>query len=178
MLEQATLGGGCFWCVEAALKQLAGVIEAVSGYAGGSQENPDYHAVCTGSTGHVEVVQFSFDAQRLDYRTLLLAFFTAHDPTTPDRQGNDIGTQYRSVIFTHSTEQDRIARELILDLDAQAIWPNRIVTQILPVPRFWPAESYHQDYFRNNSMQSYCAYVVSPKVSKIRKAFKDRLNET
>jgi peptide-methionine (S)-S-oxide reductase len=175
MLEHATLGGGCFWCVEAALKQLVGVVEAISGYAGGHQENPDYHAVCAGSSGHVEVVQFSFDAQLIDYRTLLLAFFTAHDPTTPDRQGNDIGTQYRSVIFTHNTAQDRIARELIQDLDAQAIWPNKIVTQIQPVPRFWPAESYHQDYFHNNPMQSYCAYVVSPKVSKIRETFKDRL---
>lgn len=175
MLEQATLGGGCFWCIEAALKQLAGVVEAVSGYTGGSTDNPDYASVCNGNTGHIEVVQFTFDPALIDYRTLLLAFFTAHDPTTLDRQGNDVGTQYRSAIFTHTPEQDRIARQVVRELEAEKAWPAPIVTQILPVPHFWPAEAYHQDYLLNNPRQSYCVYVVSPKVAKIRASFKDRL---
>src|SRR4051794_11823582 len=131
MLELATLGGGCFWCVEAALLQLDGVEAAVSGYCGGHLANPDYRSVCEGNTGHVEVVQFTFDPARIDYRTLLTAFFTAHDPTTPDRQGNDIGTQYRSAIFTHSSDQERTAIELIRELDAAKTWPAPIVTEVL-----------------------------------------------
>lgn len=173
--EFATLGGGCFWCVEAALMQLVGVESAVSGYAGGEIDHPDYETVCGGGSGHVEVVQFRFDPRRIDYRTLLLAFFTAHDPTTRDRQGNDVGTQYRSVIFTHSAEQDRIARELIRELDAKKIWSGPIVTEVAPAPRFWPAEQYHQDYFANNPRQPYCAVVVAPKVAKLREKFRDRL---
>lgn len=173
--EFATLGGGCFWCVEAALVQLEGVISAVSGYAGGRIENPDYDIICQGNSGHAEVVRFEFDPSCIDYRTLLLAFFTAHDPTTPNRQGNDIGEQYRSVIFTHTPEQDRLARQLIDELDQQHIWPAPIVTEVLSVPRFWPAEQYHQEYFANNPHQPYCAAVVAPKVAKLRKSFSARL---
>ena len=175
MIEPATLGGGCFWCVEAALKQLEGVDSAVSGYCGGHLDNPDYHAVCAGDSGHVEVVRFEFDPARIDYRTLLLAFFAAHDPTTRDRQGNDVGPQYRSAIFTHGSGQEKIARELISQLDADRVWAGPIVTDVLPASRFWPAETYHQDYFANNPNQSYCSYVVAPKVAKLRDQFRDRL---
>ncbi len=177
MLESATLGGGCFWCVEAALKQLDGVTTAESGYCGGPVKNPDYEAVCGGATGHVEVVRFSFDPAKIDYRTLLLAFFSAHDPTTRDRQGNDVGSQYRSVIFTHSVEQERIARDVIRELDAEHVWPNPIVTEVLAAPIFWPAEDYHQDYFFNNPRQPYCAAIVAPKVAKLRQSFSDRIKK-
>jgi peptide-methionine (S)-S-oxide reductase len=177
MFELATLGGGCFWCVEAALKQLEGVDRAESGYCGGHVNNPDYAAVCGGATGHVEVVRFSFDPAKIDYRTLLQAFFTAHDPTTRDRQGNDVGSQYRSAIFTHSAEQERIAQELIRELDADHTWPDPIVTEVRAAPQFWPAEGYHQDYFFNNPNQSYCAYVVAPKVAKLRNSFRDRIKK-
>lgn len=176
--EIATLGGGCFWCVEAALKQLEGVHSAISGYAGGQLDDPSYEAVCRGDSGHAEVVRFEFDPTQIDYRTLLLAFFTAHDPTTSNRQGNDVGEQYRSVIFTHSAAQENCARELIDALNAQRIWPNPIVTQVLPAPRFWPAEAYHQDYFENNPHQPYCAVVVAPKIAKLRKRFSDRIKKT
>ncbi|HEY6898030.1 MAG TPA: peptide-methionine (S)-S-oxide reductase MsrA [Rhodocyclaceae bacterium] len=175
MNEIATLGGGCFWCIEAAVKQLDGVVSAVSGYCGGHLDNPDYRAVCEGDTGHVEVVRFEFDPARIDYRTLLLAFFTAHDPTTPNRQGHDIGSQYRSAIFTHSEAQARTARELIAELGKDNQWDAPIVTEVLPAPTFWPAEGYHQDYFENNPYQAYCAAVVAPKVAKLRAAFKDKL---
>ena len=175
--EAATLGGGCFWCIEAALKQLEGVSEAVSGYCGGHLDNPSYEDICRGDSGHVEVVRFVFDPVKIDYRTLLLAFFTAHDPTTPNRQGNDVGEQYRSAIFVHSDEQARIALELVAELDAQRIWPAPIVTQIMPAPRFWPAEKYHQDYFAHNPHQPYCAVVVAPKVTKLRKSFSDRMKK-
>jgi peptide-methionine (S)-S-oxide reductase len=175
--EFATLGGGCFWCVEAALKQLEGVNEAVSGYSGGHLDNPGYDDICRGDSGHVEVVRFAFEPARIDYRTLLTAFFTAHDPTTPNRQGNDIGEQYKSVIFTHSGEQAMIARDLIAELDAQHIWPAPIVTEVAPAPKFWPAEAYHQDYFANNPRQPYCAAVVAPKVIKLRKSFSERIRK-
>ncbi len=173
--EIATLGGGCFWCVEAALKQLQGVISAESGYSGGHVDNPDYERICGGSSGHTEVVRFVFDPSLIDYRTLLLAFFTAHDPTTLNRQGNDVGEQYRSVIFTHSEQQEKVARALVLDLAGQHIWPAAIVTQILPAPQFWPAEPYHQDYFANNPRKPYCAAVVAPKIAKLRQSFSDRI---
>ncbi len=175
--EIATLGGGCFWCVEAALKQLDGIKSAVSGYVGGHLDHPCYEAICRGDSGHAEVVRFGFDPAQIDFRTLLLAFFTAHDPTTLNRQGNDVGDQYRSVIFTHSAQQEKIARELIAELDAQHIWPDPIVTQILPAQQFWPAEAYHQDYFTNNPHQPYCAVVVAPKVAKLRKSFCDRIRK-
>jgi peptide-methionine (S)-S-oxide reductase len=173
--ELATLGGGCFWCLEAALRQLKGVESVVSGYAGGHDANPDYQQVCAGHTGHVEVVQIAFDAAIIDFRTLLQAFFAIHDPTTRDRQGNDVGSQYRSVIFTHSDEQDRVAKDLIAELAAEQVWPAAIVTEVLPAPRFWPAEQYHQDYLANNPRQPYCMAVVAPKAAKLRQVFQNRL---
>ena len=173
--EIATLGGGCFWCIEAALGLLEGVTRVISGYAGGAIEQPTYRQICTGTTDHAEVVQVEFDPAVIDYRTLLTAFFTIHDPTTVDRQGNDIGTQYRSVIFTHSAEQDRIARARIAALDAEKIWSDPIVTAVLPAPTFWPAEDYHQDYFAQNPAQPYCRAVVAPKVAKLRQQFAARL---
>ena len=171
----ATLGGGCFWCLEAAFGQLAGVDSVISGYAGGHTENPDYASVCDGITGHAEVVQVRFDPAVIDYRTLLEAFFAIHDPTTPNRQGNDVGTQYRSVIFTHTAEQQAIATDLIAELTAQRIWPDPIVTAVLPAPTFWPAEEYHQDYFAKNPRQPYCQFVVAPKAAKLRQLFAQRL---
>lgn len=174
-METAILGGGCFWCLEAALRQLKGVESVISGYAGGHVGNPDYRAVCAGTTGHAEVVQVTFDPAVIDYRTLLLAFFAIHDPTTKDRQGNDIGSQYRSVIFTVTPEQDRIAKAMIGELTAERVWPNPIVTEVLPAPRFWPAEDYHQDYLANNPRQPYCMAIVAPKAAKLRQVFKDRL---
>ena len=169
--ELATFGGGCFWCVEAALLQLEGVKSAVSGYAGGNLDNPSYEDICAGRSGHAEVVRFEFNPAQIDYRTLLTAFFTAHDPTTRNRQGNDVGPQYRSVIFTHSEQQATTAHDLIAELNGQHIWPAPIVTEVLPAPTFWPAETYHQNYFANNPRQPYCAAVVAPKVAKLRKSF-------
>ena len=171
----ATLGGGCFWCLEAAFVQLRGVESVVSGYAGGSTQNPDYQSVCSGRTGHAEVVEVRFDPRVIDYRTLLTAFFAIHDPTTPDRQGHDIGTQYRSVIFTLDAEQERVARELIAELDAAGLWPAPIVTLVAPAPTFWRAEDYHQNYYANNPQQGYCQAVVAPKAAKLRKVFAGRL---
>lgn len=174
-METATLGGGCFWCLEAALRQLEGVHSVVSGYAGGQTQAPDYRSVCEGNTGHAEVVEIRFDPAAIDYHTLLEAFFAIHDPTTRDRQGNDVGTQYRSVIFTHGAEQDRIARGLIAELEAARVWPAPIVTEVLPAPTFWPAEDYHQDYLAHNPHQPYCMAVVAPKAAKLRQKFAARL---
>lgn len=173
-LELATLGGGCFWCLEAVFLRLRGVHAAVSGYSGGSQNNPSYTAVCSGSTGHAEVVQVQFDPLQLAYRDLLEVFFAIHDPTTRNRQGHDIGTQYRSVIFTHSAEQAGLARETIARLDAAHVYADAIVTEVLPLAAFYPAEDYHQDYFANNPQQPYCQAVVAPKVAKFLKTFGER----
>jgi peptide-methionine (S)-S-oxide reductase len=173
--EIATLGGGCFWCLEAAFVQLAGVESVVSGYAGGQMRNPDYRSVCSGDTGHAEVVEVRFDPAMIDYRSLLQAFFAIHDPTTPDRQGNDVGSQYRSVIFTHDAEQEKTARALIAELAAAKIWPDPIVTAVSPAPTFWPAEEHHQNYFARNPQQGYCVAVVAPKAAKLRKVFAGRL---
>lgn len=173
--EVATLGGGCFWCLEAALRLLDGVHSVTSGYCGGRIEHPTYQQICTGSTDHAEVVRVEFDPAVIDYRTLLTAFFGIHDPTTPDRQGNDIGTQYRSVIFTHTPEQESVARALLAEFAAEGIWPDPIVTAVLPAPTFWPAEDYHQNYFAQHPAQAYCQAVVAPKVAKLRKAFAARL---
>jgi peptide-methionine (S)-S-oxide reductase len=167
----ATLGGGCFWCVEGPLAQLNGVVSAVSGYAGGQSTAPTYEDICTGTTGHAEVVQVTFDPSVLDYRTLLITFFAIHDPTTLNRQGNDRGTQYRSVIYTHDDEQEDIARKLIADLEQSQVWDAPIVTEVLPVPPFYPAENYHQEYFAKNPFQPYCMAVVAPKMQKIREQF-------
>lgn len=174
----ATLGGGCFWCLEAALGQLDGVIAVVSGYCGGHVARPSYEQICNGDTGHAEVVRIDFDPGRIDYRTLLDAFFVIHDPTTRDRQGHDVGPQYRSVIFTHGPEQERIAREAIAELTAAKVWRDSIVTEILPAPVFWPAEDYHQDYLANHPFQSYCVAVVAPKAAKLRQKFAARLKQS
>ena len=175
MTELATLAGGCFWCLEAAFEQLKGVSAVTSGYAGGAVPEPTYEAVCSGTTGHAEVVQVTFDPAEIGYRDLLDVYFTIHDPTTLNRQGNDVGTQYRSAIFTHSPEQAVVAREVIADLTARGAWDDPIVTDVVPLDRFWPAESYHHDYFRRNPNQPYCMFVVAPKVAKLRKEHMNRL---
>lgn len=174
-VELATLGGGCFWCLEAALDQLRGVDKVVSGYSGGSVPNPGYRDVCGGRTGHAEVVQVTFDPAILSYRDLLDAFFAIHDPTTLNRQGADVGTQYRSVIFYHAPEQQDTAQRRIAELNAEKVWDAPIVTQVVPLQTFYPAEDYHQEYFLNNPSQPYCQAVVAPKVVKLRKKFADRL---
>jgi peptide-methionine (S)-S-oxide reductase len=176
-MEIATLGGGCFWCLEAALRQLAGVESVLSGYSGGRLPRPSYAQVCSGSSDHAEVVRVTFDPTVIDYRTLLEAYFAIHDPTTRDRQGNDVGSQYRSVIFTHSAAQQEIAKTLIAELDADQVWPNPIVTEVLPAAEFWPAEDYHQDYLANNPRQPYCLAVVAPKAAKLREKFRSRLRD-
>jgi peptide-methionine (S)-S-oxide reductase len=165
-LEQATVGGGCFWCVEAALDRLEGVHDTTSGYAGGHVEDPSYRAVCTGETGHAEVVQVTYDPSVLDYRTLLEVFFTIHDPTQEDRQGADVGPQYRSIVLAHDEEQEQVAREVVDDLEGD-VWTG-IVTEVEPLERFWEAEEKHQDYYEKNPDQGYCRAVIEPKLSKLR----------
>jgi len=174
-LEIATLGGGCFWCLEAVYQQTRGVEAAISGYMGGPKPNPTYKEVCSGNTGHVEVVQVSFDPREITWREILEIFFAIHDPTTLNRQGNDAGTQYRSVIFFHSAEQEAAAREFIRELTAEEVFPDPIVTAVEPASAFFAAEDYHQRYFENNPDQPYCAYVVAPKVQKFRKKFAARM---
>jgi peptide-methionine (S)-S-oxide reductase len=176
-LQQATLGGGCFWCLEAVYVELRGVTKVVSGYTGGHVPNPSYERVCSGSTGHAEVVQVTFDPAVAGYRELLEIFFTIHDPTTINRQGADVGTQYRSAIFYHDEEQKRVAEEVIKEIKEAKIWPKPIVTQVVPLDVFYPAEEYHQDYFANNPMQPYCQVVVAPKVSKFRKRYFEKLRK-
>jgi peptide-methionine (S)-S-oxide reductase len=176
-LQTATLAGGCFWCLEAVYDELKGVHSVESGYAGGNVENPSYREVCTGTTGHAEVVQIQFDPNLISYRDLLNVFFTIHDPTTLNRQGADIGTQYRSAIFTHDEEQKKIAEELIKDLNAKKIWDNPIVTEVTKFDKFYKAEDYHQEYFAHNPYQPYCQVVVAPKVAKFRKHFIEMLKK-
>lgn len=171
----ATLGGGCFWCVEAVFSEAKGVEKAESGYSGGESSNPTYRQVCTGSTGHAEVVQITFDPQVIAYRDILRIFFTVHDPTTLNRQGADLGTQYRSVIFYHNQEQKTVAEQVIKEINDAKIWDGPIVTQVVPFQVFYKAEDYHQEYFKYNSEQPYCQMVVAPKVLKFRKQFKDKL---
>ncbi len=173
--SMATLAGGCFWCLEAVFENVIGVDGVVSGYMGGATVNPTYEQVCTGRTGHAEVVQIEFDPQVISYSDLLEIFFAIHDPTTKDRQGNDIGTQYRSAIFFHDSEQQTVAQAKITELEAAGIWPGRFVTQIVPAVTFYPAEDYHQGYFRAHPAQAYCAAVVAPKVAKFRQKFSQRL---
>ena len=173
--EIATLGGGCFWCLEAVFKDLRGVKEVKSGYAGGQVPNPTYKQVCTGRTGHAEVVQVVFDPAELSYADLLRVFFTIHDPTTRDRQGNDVGPQYRSIILTHSDTQRATAEAVIREITQARIWDRPIVTTIEPLQAFYPAEAEHEDYFARNPYSGYCQVVVAPKVRKFRKAFSDRL---
>jgi peptide-methionine (S)-S-oxide reductase len=173
--EVATLGGGCFWCLDAVYRQLRGVEKVVSGYAGGTVVNPSYREVCGGRTGHAEVVQITFDPMEISYRDLLDVFFTIHDPTTKDRQGADMGPQYRSIVVTHSDEQARVAREAITEITAEKVWDDPIVTEIVPLTTFYPAEAYHQDYFANNPDQGYCQAVIAPKVSKFRRKFLEKM---
>jgi peptide-methionine (S)-S-oxide reductase len=171
----ATLAGGCFWCLEAVFEQLKGVQKVVSGYAGGSQAYPTYREVCTGSTGHAEVVQVTYDPAQISYRDLLGMFFSIHDPTTLNRQGADVGTQYRSAIFYHDANQKAEAEAFIRELASQKLWQNPIVTEVTAYTKFYPAENYHQEYFRNNGYQPYCQAVIAPKVAKFRKQYLERL---
>ena len=171
--EAAILGGGCFWCLEAVYLEARGVTRVESGYMGGSTAGPTYEQVCAGTTGHAEVVRLEFDPSVISYRDILEIFFTIHDPTTPNRQGNDVGTQYRSVIFTTSPGQDATARKVMAEM--AAVWDAPIVTQVLPAETWYKAEDYHQNYFVQHPLQGYCAFVVAPKVSKFRATFSDRL---
>jgi peptide-methionine (S)-S-oxide reductase len=173
--ETAFLGGGCFWCLEAVFDRLAGVTSVESGYMGGKVENPTYRQVCTGTTGHVEIVRLTFDPDELSFHDLLEVFFTIHDPTTLNRQGNDVGTQYRSVIFCASEEQRRTAEQVISELNAKKIWDDPIVTTVEPAGKFFIAEDYHQEYYANNSSQPYCQFVVAPKVKKFQQKFAHRI---
>jgi peptide-methionine (S)-S-oxide reductase len=175
--EVAVLGGGCFWCLDAVFRDLDGVLEVESGYAGGASANPTYEAVCSGRTGHAEVVRVAYDPAKLSYADLLRVFFTIHDPTTKDRQGNDVGTQYRSVIFAQNDAQRATAERVIREIADEKLYPGRIVTEIAGAAPYYPAERYHQDYFENNPAQPYCMFVVAPKVSKFRKAHYDRLKK-
>jgi peptide-methionine (S)-S-oxide reductase len=173
--EIATLAGGCFWCLESAYNRLEGVQAAISGYMGGASENPTYKQICSGNSGHAEVVQIHFDADQISYRELLEIFFTLHDPTTLNRQGNDTGTQYRSAIFWHSEDQKAAAETLIATLSSEKVFDRPIVTEIVEAPAFWPAEDYHQRYFDQNPSQPYCLFVVAPKLAKFREKFAQRL---
>lgn len=175
--EVATLGGGCFWCLEAPYDQLRGVESVESGYMGGHVVNPTYRQICTGATGHAEVVRVTFDPQVVSYREILEVFFTLHDPTTRNRQGNDVGPQYRSVIFCHSPDQQATAEAVIQELTAAKLWPNPIVTEVTPASEFYMAEEYHQEYFERNPYQGYCQVIIAPKVAKFRKQFLDRLKK-
>lgn len=175
--EAATLAGGCFWCLEAVFDDLEGVEDVVSGYSGGDVPNPTYKHVCTGDTGHAEVVQVTFNPEVISYQDLLKVFFAIHDPTTLNRQGADMGTQYRSAIFTHSEEQENVAEQVITEINDAGIWDEPIVTEVVPVERFYPAEDYHQEYFRRNPNQGYCRIVIAPKVAKFRKQYLDRLKK-
>ena len=175
MSMKSEVAGGCFWCIEAALGELAGVETVTSGYSGGHLENPDYDAVCSGKTGHAEVVRVSFDPEVISYREILMAFFAIHDPTTLNRQGNDVGSQYRSVIFYHSLEQKAAAEEMIAEFTAERLWPQPIVTEVAPAPIFYAAEDYHRDYYQRHAQQPYCQVVVAPKVAKLRAKFAAKL---
>jgi peptide-methionine (S)-S-oxide reductase len=175
--EVATLAGGCFWCLEAVFDELRGVEDVVSGYAGGSVPDPTYEAVCGGATGHAEVVQVTFDPRAVSFRELLEVFFTIHDPTTLNRQGGDIGTQYRSAVFYHSPEQKETAREVVREIEEARVWDAPVVTEVVPLDKFYPAEDYHQEYFRRNPAQPYCRVVVAPKVSKFRQKFIEKLRK-
>jgi peptide-methionine (S)-S-oxide reductase len=173
--ETATMAGGCFWCLEAVFELLRGVATVESGYSGGKADRPSYEQVCTGRTGHAEVVQVTFDPSVVTFREVLEVFFATHDPTTLNRQGHDVGTQYRSAIFYHSPEQKRVAEELIAELNAEKIWNGPLVTEVTPFESFWKAEDYHQGYYRGNPEQGYCQFVVGPKVAKFRQKFAHKL---
>ena len=176
-VEIATLAGGCFWCLEAVFDELKGVESVESGYSGGHVQSPSYAQVCNGDTGHAEVVQITFDPQLLSLKDLLTVFFTVHDPTTLNRQGNDVGTQYRSAIFYHNEEQKKIAEAVIQEIGAEKIWDDPIVTEVKPFDQFYVAEDYHQEYYKNNSFQPYCRIVIAQKVAKFRHKFAERLKK-
>jgi len=173
----ATVGGGCFWCTEAVFLELEGVSGVQSGYAGGAVPNPTYEQVCTGRTGHAEVIQITYDPEVISYADLLRVFFATHDPTTLNRQGNDVGTQYRSTILTESEDQARVAHEVLAEIDARGIWGGKIVTTIEPLTVFYPAEAEHDNYYARNPFAGYCRVIVAPKVAKVRKEFTDRLRK-
>ena len=173
----ATLAGGCFWCIEAVFDDLKGVISVESGYSGGTMVNPTYEQVCTGRTGHAEAVQITFEPRTISYQDILRIFFTVHDPTTLNRQGNDVGTQYRSVIFFHNDAQKRIAEDTIKEIAGKKIWDDPIVTELAPFKAFYIAEDYHQEYFANNRNQPYCRSIIAPKVAKFRKLYYDKLKK-
>lgn len=174
-LQVATLAGGCFWCIESAFNSVDGVKKAVSGYAGGHKANPTYEEVCEGTTGHAEVVQITFNADTISYREILEIFFALHNPTQLNRQGNDVGSQYRSAIFYHDEHQKKAAEEIIEEITREEIWPDPVVTEIVPLNNYYQAEDYHQDYFKNNPQNQYCAMVVAPKLAKFKKTFADRI---
>lgn len=173
--QVATLAGGCFWCLEAVFEQLRGVTKVMSGYTGGHVTNPSYEAVCTGTTGHAEVTQVTFDPHQISFRDLLGVFFSIHDPTTLDRQGGDAGTQYRSAIFYHDEEQRRAAEEFVRELEAEHVFDDPIVTKLEPLKAFYPAEEYHREYYRRNPNQAYCRAVIAPKVAKLRSKYLEKL---
>jgi peptide-methionine (S)-S-oxide reductase len=175
--DTATFGAGCFWCVEAVFQELKGVQKVQSGYMGGELSNPTYKEVCSGLTGHAEVIQLQYDPDSISFDELLEVFWSSHDPTTPNRQGNDIGTQYRSVIFYHSDEQKRIAEEYKKKLNDSKAFPKSVVTEIVAASQFYPAEDYHQDYYNQNSDAPYCSYIIKPKLDKLRKVFGDKLKK-
>ncbi len=176
--EIATLAGGCFWCLEAVFDELRGVVESTSGYAGGPTSNPSYEQVCSGTTGHAEVVRIAFDPAAVSFRELLEVFFTIHDPTTLNRQGADVGTQYRSAVFYHTPEQKTTAEEVIAELEGRGLWPDPVVTELVPSGEFFPAEDDHRDYYARNPNQGYCRAVVAPKVAKARAQFLSKLKST
>ncbi len=173
----ATFGAGCFWCVEAVFEQVEGVRSVRAGYTGGQTKNPTYKQVCEGNTGHVEVCQIEYDPNIVSYATLLEIFWRTHDPTTIDRQGNDVGSQYRSAVFYHNEGQSKVAQELKTKLDQSGAWNNPIVTEILPLGKFYKAENYHQDYYKNNKDQAYCTYIIQPKLDKFKKVFADHIKK-
>jgi peptide-methionine (S)-S-oxide reductase len=173
-----TLGGGCFWCLETAFNTVDGVVSAYSGYSNGHADNPSYEAVCSGNTGHTEVVQVTFDPERLSLRQVLEIFFALHDPTQLNKQGNDVGTQYRSGIYYHNDEQLAAAKDIIKEIEDTEIWPNPVVTEVLPVENYYQAEDYHQDYFTNNPQNQYCNMVVAPKLAKFKKTFASKLKSS
>lgn len=176
-MEKATFGAGCFWCVEAVFQRLKGVSKVESGYTGGHTKNPTYREICTGTTGHAEVAQVTFDPKVISFAELLEVFWRTHDPTTLNRQGNDVGTQYRSAVFYHNDEQRKVAEKSKKEAGEAKIWPNKIVTEITPLKVYYPAENYHQNYYNNNRKQGYCVYVIDPKVEKLKKGFSGKLKE-
>ncbi|MGD2066378.1 MAG: peptide-methionine (S)-S-oxide reductase MsrA [Candidatus Bathyarchaeota archaeon] len=176
-VEVVTLGGGCFWCIEAAFQEIRGVINVESGYTGGTTASPTYEQVCTGTTGHVEVVQVTFDPNTVSFKEILEIFFTAHDPTTRNKQGADVGTQYRSAIFYHNETQKKIAEQVIEELDAKKVWDNSIVTKVEPLTKFYKAENYHMKYFDRHPEAPYCRIVIAPKIAKLRKKYREKLKK-